>query len=99
MENFLEAFYYGRLDPQKRKYEEGDRVILLSNRIHEIEKQLIERYSGEERDVIFEFIDSHCELKAEIEKDSFISGFRLGARLAYDVLDSSDLYINKIFDD
>ena len=101
MSAFLEAFYYGRIDPQKREYEKGEIVTELSDRIHEIEQQLIKRYSNseEERDIIFEFIDSHTELTAHVEKDSFIAGFRLGARFACDTFDSSSIYIREMFED
>ena len=101
MPTFLEAFYYGRIDPQKREYRKGDIVTELSKRIHEIEQQMIKRYSNseEERDILFDFIDNHTELTAHIEKDSFIAGFQLGARFACDTFEPSSIYIREIFED
>lgn len=84
MTNFIEEFYYGNLDPQARSTKENKTVqkqmeILMLN-----EDFLTENLSGESKKKFLDFCNAWSAVNGESNLDSFIMGFRLGAKLTYD---------------
>lgn len=80
MTNFLEELYYGNVDPQARGYRKGSHILKVSENINELEEKLTERLSGEEKKLFLDFCNAYGELMGESGLDSFIVGFRLGAK-------------------
>lgn len=84
MTNFIEEFYYGNLDPQARSTKENKTVqkqmeVLMLN-----EDYLTEKLSGESKKKFLEFVNAWGVVNGESNLDSFIMGFRLGAKFTYD---------------
>ena len=84
MNNFIEEFYYGNLDPQARSTKQNKAVqkqmeILMLN-----EDFLIENLSGESKKKFLDFVNAWGVVNGESNLDSFIMGFRLGAKFTYD---------------
>ena len=84
MKNFIEEFYYGNLDPQARSTKENKTVqkqmgVLMLN-----EDFLTENLSGESKKNFLEFCNAWSVVNGESNLDSFIMGFRLGAKFTYD---------------
>ena len=84
MTNFIEEFYYGNLDPQARSTKENKTVqkqmeVLMLN-----EDFLTENLFGENKKKFLEFSDAWSVVNGESNLDSFIMGFRLGAKFTYD---------------
>ena len=84
MKNFIEEFYYGNLDPQARSTKENKTVqkqmgVLMLN-----EDFLTENLSGESKKNSLEFCNAWSVVNGESNLDSFIIGFRLGAKFTYD---------------
>lgn len=84
MTNFIEEFYYGNLDPQARSTKENKTVqkqmeVLMLN-----EDFLTENLFGENKKKLLEFCDAWSVVNGESNLDSFIMGFRLGAKFTYD---------------
>ena len=84
MTNFIEEFYYGNLDPQARSTKQNKAVqkqmeILMLN-----EDFLIENLSGESKKKFLDFVNAWGVVNGESNLDSFIMGFRLGAKFTYD---------------
>lgn len=90
MANFIEELFYGNIDPQARGYRKGHRVIKVSNNMNDIEEKLTERLQGKDKDLFLDFCNAYAELMGEAEHDSFIVGFRLGAKMFFDVFCSDD---------
>lgn len=90
MANFIEELFYGNIDPQARGYRKDHRVVKVSNSINEIEAKLTERLQGENKDLFLDFCNAYAELMGEAELDSFIVGFRLSAKMPFDVFCSDD---------
>lgn len=90
MENFLEELYYGNVDPQTRGYRKGSHNLKVSENINELEEKLNERLSGEEKKLFLDFCNAYGELMGESSLDSFIVGFRLGAKMIFDTFCSDD---------
>ena len=84
MTNFIEEFYYGNLDPQARSTKENKTVqkqmeVLMLN-----EDFLTENLFGENKKEFLEYSDAWSVVNGESNLDSFIMGFRLGAKFTYD---------------
>ena len=84
MKNFIKEFYYGNLDPQARSTKENKTVqkqmgVLMLN-----EDFLTENLSGESKKNFLEFCNAWSVVNGESNLDSFIMGFRLGAKFTYD---------------
>ena len=84
MTNFIEEFYYGNLDPQARSTKENKTVqkqmeVLMLN-----EDFLTENLFGENKKKFLEFVNAWGVVNGESNLDSFIMGFRLGAKFTYD---------------
>lgn len=94
MKNFIEELFYGNIDPQARGYTKDSNIRKVSDKINDIEEQLTNKLNKEEKALFLEYVNAHSELSAESSLDSFIIGFRLGARFVYDafVSDTAPYY-------
>jgi hypothetical protein len=90
MTNFLEELYYGNVDPQARGYRKGSHILKVSENINELEEKLTERLSGEEKKLFLDFCNAYGELMCNAGLDSFLVGFRLGAKMIFDTFCSDD---------
>lgn len=84
MKNFIEELFYGNIDPQARGYTMDSNIKKVSDKTNDIEEQLTNKLNNEEKALFLDFVNAHSELSAESGLDSFIVGFRLGARFVYD---------------
>ena len=84
MKNFIEELFYGNIDPQARGYTKDSKIRKVSDKTNDIEEQLTNKLNKEEKSLFLAFVNAHSELSAESSLDSFIVGFRLGARVIYD---------------
>ena len=84
MKNFIEELFYGNIDPQARGYTKDSNIRKVSDKINDIEEQLTNKLNKEEKTLFLDYVNAHSELSAESSLDSFIIGFRLGARFVYD---------------
>ena len=85
MPNILEDLYYGNLSPCQRTVRPDSRVKKLMQKQSELESKLNGSFT-EEQQANFEQYHSLCaDLLDANCLDSFITGFRLGARFAHEV--------------
>ena len=84
MKNIITELYYGNIDPQARGFKKDSylqkQMIILSK----CEAELTDKLDGEEKKAFFTFANASNIILGESELDSFIVGFRLGARFIYD---------------
>lgn len=90
MANFIEELFYGNIDPQAREYRKGHRATKVLKNITDIEEKLTERLRGEDKELFLDFCNGNSELTGEATLDSFIVGFRLGAKMIFDTFCSDD---------
>lgn len=84
MSNFIEDFYYGNIEPQKSCSElkaELDRKLSI---LTQTEEQLTSKLTDEEKALFMKYASQSSEFLCVSNADSFISGFRLGAKFTYD---------------
>ena len=54
------------------------------NDLTELEKQISDKLSGEDKTMFLNYTDKYIEFTARSLTDAFVSGFRLGAKFTHD---------------
>ena len=85
MKSFIEEFYYGNIEPQELSPELGSTLKKKLNSLVKNEDEFKEKLSEEEKKLFKKYSDSYNEFLSMSVADSFISGFRLGAKFTHDV--------------
>ena len=85
MKSFIEEFYYGNIEPQELSSEFGSTLKKKLNSLVKNEDEFKEKLSEEEKKLFKKYSDSYNEFLSMSVADSFISGFRLGAKFKHDV--------------
>ena len=81
---FIEELYYGNIDAQAYNPEFGAELKKKLNDLTELEKQLSDKLSGEEKTMFLKYTDKYIEFTASSLTDAFVSGFHLGAKFTHD---------------
>ena len=84
MKNIIKELYYGNIDPQARGFKNGSYLKKQMTIISENEALLTDKLTGDEKKAFLAFANASNIVLDESELDSFLVGFRLGARFAYD---------------
>ena len=84
MSNFIEDLYYGNIEPQELSTEFSGKLKKKLSQLAEKEEQLTVRLNGEDKELFQNYVNDYTEFSSISNADSFISGFRLGARFTYD---------------
>lgn len=85
MKSFIEEFYYGNIDPQEISSEFSTSLKKKLNSLVKSEDEFKEKLSEEEKKLFQDYTNSYNEFLSMSIADSFISGFRLGAKFTHDV--------------
>ena len=85
MVNFIEELYYGNIEPQNKRRRESRNYSREMKVLSENEDILLEKLSLEDKKLFLEYVDAWGIVDGESVVDSFITGFRLGAKFTYDV--------------
>lgn len=84
MSNIIENFYYGNLEPQEINSELTPKLKRELSNLTDKEEQLTARLNGEDKELFQNYVSAYIELSTSSNADSFISGFRLGAKFTYE---------------
>lgn len=84
MANFIEELYYGNIEPQNRSMKGNKSYVRKMKVLTENEDILLETLSEENRKLFLAYVDAWGIVNGESVLDSFITGFKLGARFTYD---------------
>ena len=90
MANFIEEFFYGNIEPQARSRKQSKAVqkqmeILMTN-----EEKLTAALTDENKKMFLDYVNAWGVVNGESTLDSFIMGFRLGAKFTYDTFIGTD---------
>lgn len=85
MSNIIEEFYYGNIEPQKMSSELSAKLKKKSKKLTAKEEQLNEKLNNKEKELFLNYANAYSEFSSLCNADSFISGFRLGARFTYEM--------------
>lgn len=84
MSDFIEDFYYGNIEPQECTTELNSELKKRLNLLAQTEEQLTSKLTEEEKSLFMKYASQSNEFLCTSNADSFISGFRLGAKFIYD---------------
>ncbi len=84
MSKFIEDFYYGNIEPQESSSELNTELKRKLNLISQTEEQLTSKLTEEEKTLFMKYASQSSEFLCVSNADSFIAGFRLGAKFTYD---------------
>ena len=84
MSNIIEDFYYGNIEPQELSSEITPILKRKLSNLAEKEEQLTARLTGEDKELFQSYVSAYIEFSTTSNADSFISGFRLGAKFTYE---------------
>ena len=79
--NTLEDLYYGNLFPQEKCARLDDEVKELLKLLNRNEEKLISTLSDEQKETFEKYKDCNREISEICEREAFLNGFRLGARI------------------
>ena len=88
--NIIEELYYANIDPQDHGYCPKNPVKKASDSLNDLEEKLTEQLAGENKSLFLRFCNAYAEFMGKSELDTFITGFRLGARFMMDTFLSDD---------
>ena len=82
---FIEDLYYGNLEPQSYNPEFGAELKRELNDLTELEKQISDKLTGDEKALFLKYTDKYIEFTSRSLPDSFTTGFKLGMQCASDI--------------
>ena len=77
----LEDLYYGNLFPHKKVSKLDDEMKELLGLLNRNEEKLIANLSDEQKETFEKYKDCNLEISEISERQSFIMGFKLGAKI------------------
>lgn len=84
--NTLEELYYGKINPQEKFFDKNSAYPLLLRTIAENKEKLQKTLEGNTRLYFTNMVTAMEDLSDLENKERFIEGFQLGARLILDIL-------------
>ena len=84
MPNIIEDFYYGNIEPQELSSELSIELNKKLNSLTEKEEELTAKLTDRDKELFIDYVNTYNEFLSLSNSDSFISGFRLGAKFTYD---------------
>ena len=84
MSGFIEDFYYGNIEPQECCSELKSELKKKLSVLAEKEETLTSKLNDEEKVLFVSYTNTYNDFLTVSIADSFISGFRLGAKFAHD---------------
>ncbi|MBQ3007153.1 MAG: hypothetical protein IJD78_06290 [Clostridia bacterium] len=84
MSNIIEEFYYGNIEPQEVNSEMTPKLKKKLSNLAENEEQLTAKLTTEDKELFLDYANTYNAFLSLSNSDSFMSGFRLGAKFTYD---------------
>ena len=84
MSNVIEELYYGNLEPQELTTEISPKLKKKLSALAKKEEELTAMLPEKEKELFANYVNAYNEFSSISNSDSFISGFRLGARFTFD---------------
>jgi len=96
MRRMLEEFYYGNLNPNERSFIKDSAYSQAVRTISENEEKLTELLEGKEKKLLLDLINAQSIADGTTAVESFIQGFRLGARIVIEIMSDEDGCLREI---
>lgn len=97
MSDFILKFFHGRLNPPYKTLREHRKANEREQTADELMQKLLGQLTKEQKSLFLDFVDAKDAVWYNDEKESFILGFRLGAKFAQDAFRIEDDAIEDLF--
>ena len=84
----LEELWYGNISPCERDFKKGSKYSELLGYIVRHDEDLKKRLNGEEIEILEKFTECTNEMYGIAEREAFVRGFVLGARIIIEVMNT-----------
>jgi hypothetical protein len=82
---FIDNLYYGNIDAQSSELTDSKLFRKKMEMLAEREKELLDNLKGKELDCFEKYSEAWLYINSETNRDSFKTGFKLGAKMGFDV--------------
>ena len=86
--NILEELWYGNISPCEMDFKRGSKYSELLSYIARHEEDLQKRLNDEEKEILEKFTECMGEMNGIAEREAFVRGFVLGARIIIEVMNT-----------
>ena len=86
--NIIDELWYGNISPCERDFKRGSKYSELLGYIVRHEEDLKKRLNDEEIEILEKFTECTNEMYGISEREAFVRGFTLGARIVIEVMNS-----------
>ena len=86
----LEDLWYGNISPCERDIKRSSEYADVLERIVQLETDLHARLNDEEKEILERFVNCTNEMCCISEREMFVQGFMLGAKLIIEVMCSEN---------
>lgn len=84
--DILEELFFGTLQPNLPSYVNDTQYGKAVTTVNSVETELLQTLAGVEKNHFLDMVNAYGEMLGITAKESFISGFRMGARFMLDSL-------------
>lgn len=82
----IDELWYGNINPCEREFKKGSTYSELLGYIVRHQQDLLKRMNDEEKEIFEKFTECTNEMYSMTEREAFVSGFTLGARIIIEVM-------------
>ena len=86
--SIIEDLWHGNIAPNERFFEKDSEYAAVLHEVLQHSKDLQKRLNDEESEILEKFTESTNEMCGIGERDAFVRGFTLGAKIIIEVLSS-----------
>lgn len=90
MRKMLEELYYGNINPNERQFIRNTDFERAMRILSENEDKLTEMLDGKEKKLFLDLVNAQSSVNGITAVEGFINGFRLGARIALEIMSDED---------
>ena len=88
--NILEDLWFGNISPWERPFKKDSAYAELLALVVRHQEDLLSRLNDEEKEIFEKYADAASEMYSHTNREVFISGFTLGAKIMAEVFMTDD---------
>lgn len=88
MDSILEDLYFGNIDMNTQGFNRNSDVAKAMDTLVKVEDRLTELLDGKEKQLFLDYVNAWSEVNAETAVGRFMFGFKVGARITAEALNS-----------
>jgi hypothetical protein len=86
--NILEDLWFGNISPWERPFKRDSAYAELLSLVIRHQEDLLGRLNDEEKEILEKFTECMGEMYGIAEREAFVRGFTLGARIIIEVMNT-----------